>query len=194
MSERCVMSQKLPPAETVISRLFELYGGKEPFFRKMDDRFAEIDRRWNQNTDSLGRILRAHLFVEHFISAYISSKNPNLAKLEKARLSFAQKVELLDHKGSPEAYLVPGLRRLNLIRNRIAHTLDATVTLSDQKCFLSIKLFSAMRRARAERSELAETPISVLEDFAKHAGSSLEAASHPESDFWQAAFKVTSGA
>ena len=62
------MSKNLPPPEVVVSKLFELYGGKEICFQRMEERFSDIRKKWDQDADTLGRILRAHLFVEHFLS------------------------------------------------------------------------------------------------------------------------------
>jgi len=191
------MSKNLPPPEVVISKLFELYGGKEICFQRMEERFSDIRKKWDQDADTLGRILRAHLFVEHFLSQYISSKNPNLANLERARLSFAQKIDLADHRESSVAYLIPGLKQLNKIRNRVAHTLDASITLADRSSFLSIQIFSAFRRAGnrangqadARRLALRDDPIDVLEGFAYFAGNILESAAHPDSELWSLAFQ-----
>jgi hypothetical protein len=191
------MSKNLPPPEVVVSKLFELYGGKEICFARMEERFSYIQKKWVQNADTLGRILRAHLFVEHFLSNYISAKNPNLAGLERARLSFAQKIDLADNREASVAYLIPGIKQLNKIRNRVAHNLEASITLADRSSFLSIQIFSAMRKARtqanrqtgAKRLALSDNPIDVLEDFAYFAGSILESASHPDAELWSLAFK-----
>jgi hypothetical protein len=73
------------------SRIIERHGGREKFFSRMEARFREFNSIWEQGTESIGRVLRAHLAVEHFLTELISFENPNLAPIENARLSFAQK-------------------------------------------------------------------------------------------------------
>ena len=100
------------------ARVIELYGGHERFFSLMEQRFKEFDAIWEQDADTIGRVLKAHLAVEHFLTEYITFANPKLGSLEKARLSFRQKVELLGGDDHSMTFLKPGLRRLNTIRNR----------------------------------------------------------------------------
>lgn len=132
----------------------------------------------------MGRILRAHLFVEHFVTEYLHAKNPSLGDLSAARLTFAQKVELVGGADPAVAYLVPGLRRLNKIRNRLAHTLSTSVTNEDRDAFLLIELFRALRDALASPAVASVEPVDVLESFAQHAGMALNAASDPWAGFW----------
>jgi hypothetical protein len=73
----------------------------------------------------VGSILRCHLIVEHFMSDYLSAANPSVDEWGSARLTFAQKLALVDHPRSKVRLLIPSLRCLNSLRNRIAHRLDA---------------------------------------------------------------------
>ena len=174
------MSDTLPHPRIVARRLIHLYGGVDAAREALDKRFREVAERWNQDAGLMGRILRAHLFVEHYLTAYLEANNPNLGNLENARLSFAQKVALAEQPNAGERYLFPGIRRLNQIRNRLAHTLKAEVTNEDREGFLSIPLFKAMREALSAPSTPSDDPVVVLEDFARHAGVTLEAASNPD--------------
>ena len=69
-----------------------------------------------------------------------------------------------------------GIRRLNKIRNRLAHNLEAGVTVADADEFLSLPLFKAMREQGAEyrNSKPSSEPIKVLEDFAEYASARLQ--------------------
>src|SRR5687767_6398196 len=99
--------------EAFSERLLQIYGGKEAFLASSERLIEEVGTRWAQETDAAGRILRAHLFVEHFLDGAIKARNPNLGSLSEARVSFNQKVELLF--GGPEfvlSYLAPGIRIL----------------------------------------------------------------------------------
>src|SRR6188474_605757 len=130
-----------PNPAAVVKHLIELMGGHEKAFETFDAEYELITTRWNQDTGVVGRILRAHLFVEHFLGAYVQAINPKLGSLEDARLTFAQKVSLADGGTSTIAYLIPGIPRLNAIRNRLAHSLRAEVTTHDADAFLQIGLF-----------------------------------------------------
>lgn len=98
----------------------------------------------------MGRILRVYLFVEHYLTEYLIVDNPRLGDIGVARLSFLQKAVLSEIKGSPEIYLFPGIRRLNVVRNRLVHRLRGDVTRTDRECFLTVSTFKpcAMRGAR----------------------------------------------
>ena len=156
---------------------------------------ARIVALWNQDTPTIGRILRAHLFVEHFLTECLQARNPQLA-LEEARLTFAQKVALMGKAAPAVAYLRPGMSHLNKVRNRVAHTLKGDVTPEDARVFLDIELFRALRDERAKRDADCGTkspsndPIDVLEDFAKHTGIALSGSASGEADLWAEAIRL----
>ncbi len=178
-----------PSPEAVVRHVIRLMGGHKKAFEAFDADFHTITKRWEQDTTVIGRILRAHLFVEHFLTEYLQSRNPELGSLEEARASFTQKLALVGNGTPGTGYLLPGIRRLNGIRNRIAHTLHAEVTDEDVRVFLAIDLFRAMREEKARRRSDTPSmePIVVLEDFAIHAGISLHASATRESDIWSEA-------
>lgn len=113
-----------------------------PYFKKlladaanMERDLAEFNQRYTNlvRADSSGMsvILRSHLIVEHFIDEYLPKAHPGIHDWDSARLTFAQKVALIDHSRSNLAMTIPGIRALNRARNKIAHTLDASLPLSD---------------------------------------------------------------
>ena len=166
---------EIPPhdEDRIARRALEILGGKEEFIEAIDNDLAEINTRWNQNVEVIGRILRAHLFVEHYLTQYLQDANPNLGSLSSARVSFAQKVSLLDSENSDVASLLIGIKQLNKIRNRLAHNLDAQVTDNDAKIFLKCERFAALRTARSSEEEQSNKPMEILEDFAKHTAVAL---------------------
>lgn len=56
-----------------------------------------------------------------------------------ARLTFANKLRLLDMQGSQLADARMGILHPNKIRNRIAHRLDAGISADDAAVFLSVE-------------------------------------------------------
>lgn len=181
----------LPEFELIQKHVFEFYGGKDKFFAAAEQQHRDILAHWAQEIDVIGRILRAHLFVEFFIERALLRRNPNLGSIERARLSFHHKLELLFN--GPDLpgidYLLPGLRRLNTIRNRIAHTLHADLSVDDAKAFLNIRRFKAMRAQQDNPQSPNDEPLVVLEDFAKHAGFALQAVASGAGAVWAEAIR-----
>ena len=160
---------KFPDSTRVVQRTLELLGGVERTKEITDDEFGEMTRRWNQDIESMGRILRAHLYVEYYMTEYLEKSNPKLGSVGEARLTFAQKVSLLDSRDPRIQEVIEGVKRLNTIRNRLAHRLNAMVTTDDSAIFLHAPYFEAMREARANPGVPSDDPLDVLEDFALHA-------------------------
>jgi hypothetical protein len=185
-----MLPMDMPDPASVARHVIQLLGGQEKAFQVLDADFQAARQRWAQDTGKIGRILRAHLFVEHFLSEHLQAKNPNLGSLNEARITFAQKLSLIDARTSPVAYLLPGMRRLNTIRNRIAHSLHADVTEDDAREFMAARLFTAMREelAKTEQRVVSSDPIDIMEDFAIHAGSVLHQS--PMTAVWEQAFQT----
>jgi len=173
-----------PDPQAVVHHVIELLGGPEKAWAAIEEDYSRIAARWEQNTSTIGRILRAHLFVEHFLGEYLAAKNPGLGSLDDARLSFFQKVVLVGEESRSIAYLLPGVRHLNAIRNRLAHSLHAELSPQDAQVFLAIDLFRAMREAGCAPGTPSSEPIAVLEDFAKLAGIALDASSTRNGEIW----------
>jgi hypothetical protein len=143
---------------------------------------ADRELRWNQNAEFIGRILRAHLYVEHYLTSYLRAINSSLGDLDEARIGFAQKVVLLGTSDVAVSALIGGIRRLNQIRNRLAHHLTVTVTDEDAGVFMSLKPFAddwdghEILNSEAGGKPLSRLPIDMLEGFAKLAGRTLQVA------------------
>ena len=155
--------------ERLVARTIELLGGKERFKQVTDAEFLDMRRRWELDVTNIGRILRAHLYVEYYLTLHIAKANPRLGDISKARLSFAQKVSLLDTSHDRLRDLVPGIRQINAVRNRLAHQLAAAVTDEDAQVFLSLPMFTAMRNEGAKPDLPSSDPIDVFEKFAQYA-------------------------
>lgn len=169
-------------ARIVIAR----FGGREKFFQLHDQRHQDILDAWGQDSDRIGRVVRAHLFVEHYLSIFLESQCSGLAPLDSARLSFAQKTSLLRTDHQTVGFLRPGIKRLNVIRNRVAHTLKAELREEDAEVFKNIPLFVAMRRAGGDERIATGDPLGLLESFAQFAGMMLSAAAAPDAELWSA--------
>jgi hypothetical protein len=130
----------LDDPKVIVQRLFDLYGGRDAAFAALDRQHRAIAEHWDQDAPTMGRILRAHLFVEHYLTQYLQTRNPDLDDVDEARLSFAQKLALIGRAEKCVSYLIPGIRRLNKVRSycpstssensaRLAHLLAFPVTI-----------------------------------------------------------------
>jgi len=158
--------------DPVIKRAIELMGGPDAVSEAFHAEYAAMKSQWNQDVTAIGRILRAHLYVEHYLTEHLQQVNPRLPDLDEARLTFAQKVHLLDGDWNIGIrQLTPGIKQLNKVRNRLAHNLAATVTDEDAAVFLSVPMFGAIRNLTVKRqgTDLSEDPLDVLDRFAEFA-------------------------
>ena len=174
--------------EAYAKRVIELHGGHDWFFALTDERLQEFNAVWDQNSESIGRVLHSHLATEHFLTEFLAEITPRLGSIESARLTFSQKVELLPDDDPSLSFIKPGLRRLNAIRNRMSHKLHVEITAEDRGALLGIQMFAAMRKESARcDGDKPNDPLSILEQFAMFAAALLHARSSPERDLWRQA-------
>lgn len=89
-------------------------------FDAENEKFIALLRR---DHDGIGRVLKAHLILEHYLTNYLS-RCLDIENIDSIRLTFAQKIELLPSTGSAVSVIKLGIKRLNKIRNMLAHRLD----------------------------------------------------------------------
>jgi hypothetical protein len=185
---------EMPNIKAIAARTVEIMGGREQAIASMEAGYYAMKARWNKDVLTIGRILRAHLHVEYYLTEFLQYTTPQLGDLDEARITFNQKVNLLRSDDWTVGYLIPGIRHLNKIRNRLAHNLEATVNEEDATVFLQ-GLFKAFRDAGANGSEkqLSTNPIDVLEEFAEFASSMLHAPSGHHSKAFRQALNELSG-
>lgn len=182
---------ELPDIGVAIRKLFDSYGGKEKFFEATKKRLAEFNMRWDQDIGAMGRVLRSHLIVEHYMTAYLQKVNPNLGVIDEARIGFAQKVDLLGDHDILITELIPGIRRVNTVRNRLAHNLSVSVTQDDVNSFSSIGIYWAMRKESEKRSpKFGAEPLDIYDHFSQFSASIFHHASSDESAYWRDSFSV----
>lgn len=81
---------------------------------------------------SVGRILRAHLLVESSLRNHIQAMNPNLGPIEELGLSFDKLRTAAVHlKRGSLAWANEDLVTINKLRNKLAHKLDANISMAD---------------------------------------------------------------
>jgi hypothetical protein len=159
--------------EMVIARTIELLDGPDRARAVTDAEFGDMVTRWDQDVDAMVRILRSHLYVEHCLTEFICHANPRLGSISEARLTFNQKLALLDTKSPGVAELKPGIAQLNKIRNRLAHRLSSELLPAEAQVFLAAPMFSSMRFVALGHSPKTLAPLEILEQFALYSANIL---------------------
>lgn len=116
----------------------------------------------NASAELIGRVLINHLIAEHYLTACLELVGEEDITWDGARLTFGQKIELLGGKGGvlAELSLLGGLKRLNRLRNDLAHQLDRTLTKKDVAPLRAYLLASAQKRIAVPTE-----PLLIIDTF-----------------------------
>ncbi len=99
----------------------------EEHFNRENARFIELIQRPH---DVIGRLLKCHLVVEHYLERFLS-EHYGLENLAAANLGFFNKAMLLPTQSSSAAFVRPGILKLNSLRNRVGHNLNGEPAFGD---------------------------------------------------------------
>lgn len=105
--------------EKVVARLRPHMAEIEAYFNEENERFKAL---MNHPHDTIGRLLKCHLVVEHYLERYLA-ETFGLSNIQEAKLGFFNKAMLLPTQGSSAAFVRPGILRLNKLRNDVGHSL-----------------------------------------------------------------------
>ncbi len=106
--------------------------------------------------DDLGLVLKCHLIAEDSLTRYLKVAK-GLKNVENARLSFSQKVDLLDDGDGSVFNSRGGLREINSIRNSFGHNFDASLVIKPNG--------SIAKSAKAFLESVSRMHRDVLEKF-----------------------------
>ena len=117
---------------------------KTKYFNYLIKNFKEVDKEsiefnkeisslLNRQVDELGIILKCHLIIESYIDKYLEAAYPTILDWPTIRLSFSQKLELINNKSTPIGMYYPGIKCLNSIRNKFSHRISYNVERKDYK-------------------------------------------------------------
>jgi hypothetical protein len=136
------------------------------------DRVEALDREWSFDVKEMGRHVRAedpilstiqaHLYIDHVMMELmkLAMRLPNLVRFE--RMNFLTKLEICAGLGVMDPSLMPPIKRLNQLRNRLAHNLKYQITGAERK-----KLFDSFpahgRQLILEKPESPEEKVSPEE-------------------------------
>lgn len=109
---------------------------------------------------TLGRVLKCHLVVEHYIDQFLVHHLDG-HDFQDARLTFHQKATLLPRRVSTAAFVRPGIIRLNKIRNGFGHRLDAMLEMEDLGPILEVLAIARKGTTFAEPADAIEAFTTV---------------------------------
>lgn len=115
--------------------------GIEKVVERLKPHMAEIVERFNEENarfialmskphDVIGRLLKCHLVVEHYLERFLS-EHYGIEGIEHAKLGFFNKAMLLPTQASSAAFVRPGILKLNALRNKVGHTLEREPAFED---------------------------------------------------------------
>ena len=106
----------------------------EPHFATIKEHFDHENRIFigliSSAHDTLGRVLKCHLIVEHYLNLFLV-EHFKIDNFNDVRLTFFQKATLLPNERTAVAFVKPGILQLNRIRNRFGHSLGADLSVQD---------------------------------------------------------------
>jgi hypothetical protein len=123
--------------------------------RRERERYEEL---FSRNHDTIGRVLKCHLILEHYIVRHLESISPE-HDWGHPRLGFAAKVNLLPKDGFRIEWMTPALREINNLRNSLGHKLTAEVRFEDLK-----RCQEVVNRAQGAIQTFSD-PIELIEEF-----------------------------
>jgi len=87
----------------------------------------------NRKTDEFGFVLKCHLIIEYYIDSYLKTAYPSILNWQSSRLTFSQKLELINNNRTPIGVYYQGIKCLNSIRNKFSHRISYVIEKKDYK-------------------------------------------------------------
>lgn len=140
--------------EKVVARLKPHMAEIEAHFNAENAKFIDLMSRPH---DMIGRLLKCHLVVEHYLDRF-RSEHFGIEDVEAAKLGFFNKAMMLPTKAHSAAFVKPGILKLNSLRNRVGHNLGSDIDFED---FAAINEVLSIARAGVKFQE----PIEAIEAF-----------------------------
>ena len=154
-----------------------------------DARVDAFNKVWDRDASDIGDILACSSCQCEIITLRCfcaQHQHPSLPDLSTQRLKYDQRLALLSLDNPLMKALLPGLRKLNKIRNDLAHQLHLEVVADDVKAMLACAPYTAMRKAGGYN--IPEAPAKIVVDFAHFAASMLNTMAAPDTHIRLKAF------
>ncbi|MBR7780640.1 hypothetical protein [Undibacterium luofuense] len=119
--------------------LADAYGGIDKFHAEREAMSKEAREVFDQDVLEIGRILRSHLYVEYYIDKYLKEKYCYNRK--DLNITFSKKIKIINDKNDELKPFIRSIKRLNLIRNKMAHNLKFRIREEDANFFRNEDLY-----------------------------------------------------
>jgi len=87
----------------------------------------------NNEIDELGFVLKCHVIIERYIDDFLIVAYPTISQWDKIRLTFNQKLELINNSRTVMGMAYPAVKCLNSLRNKFSHRLAYKIKEEDYK-------------------------------------------------------------
>lgn len=87
----------------------------------------------NSKTDELGLVLKCHLIIEHYIDEFLIAAYPTVNNWSTLRLTFSQKIDLIDTPNTIMKMAYSSIKCLNSLRNKFSHRLAYKIKDEDYR-------------------------------------------------------------
>ena len=117
----------------------------------LDDNGEKIAREkyyeWFQNQffklysgqDKLAsQVILLHLILERHMEIYIQKNNPKLGDIRETKITFYNKLKLIGSNNEAITKMLPGIKKINSIRNDYAHNLAHKISRDDLNPLIQI--------------------------------------------------------
>jgi len=110
----------------VIEGIDKIIAVLKPHMKEIEDHFNNENEKFKSliesDSDSIGKILKCHLIIEHYLNRFISDFY-QINDISKVKLTFYQKAKLIPDNKTAASFVKPGILKINNIRNRVVHQL-----------------------------------------------------------------------
>jgi len=145
----------------IIDRIEEVVQRHKKEFENIEEEFNKQNKKYKsflyQDHDFIGKLLKFHLITEYYINEYLQNKYKDVV-FNDVDLRYYQKLNLLPANDYRVAFIKPGLKQLNRVRNKFSHNLGATVELGELNEMLNVL---GITRKETKYKE----PEQVIEEF-----------------------------
>jgi len=87
----------------------------------------------NNEIDELGLVLKCHMIIEYYIDEFLIVAYPTINQWDKIRLTFNQKLELINNSRTVMGMAYSSVKCLNSMRNKFSHRLAYKIKEDDYK-------------------------------------------------------------
>jgi hypothetical protein len=132
---------------------------------------THYDELWDKltigvDTQLIGSILFNHLLVEHYMDDYIKGFLPPEFDIDRARLTFAQKMNLLENDTLfTTNQMKEGVMAINSIRNGLAHVLNKPIEQKHLETLVKV-IKTATKKSTDPLPTINDSPEKIIQVFA----------------------------